>query len=76
MDTQAAVRDFAPLEEAAEITGYHPDVLRKLIKAGEISARKIPGFGKRLMIMRCELDGLRERRANQKRGRPKGNAGA
>lgn len=38
--------------EAAEISGYHPNHIRRLIRAGEIVARK---WGSALMINRQSL---------------------
>jgi excisionase family DNA binding protein len=38
--------------EAAEISGYHPNHIRRLIRAGEIEARK---WGSALMINRQSL---------------------
>ena len=32
--------DWITTQEAAELSGYHPDHLRRLIRAGEIRARK------------------------------------
>ena len=32
--------DWITTKESAELSGYHPDHLRRLIRAGEIEARK------------------------------------
>ena len=34
------VDDWITTKEATELSGYHPDHLRRLIRAGEIEARK------------------------------------
>jgi excisionase family DNA binding protein len=53
--------------EAAEISGYHPNHIRRLIRAGEIEARK---WGAALMIHRQSLLDYLERAESQggKRG--------
>ena len=33
--------EWITTQEAAELSGYHPDHLRRLIRAGEIRARKL-----------------------------------
>lgn len=33
--------DWITTQEAADLSGYHPDHLRRLIRAGEIRARKL-----------------------------------
>lgn len=33
--------DWITTQEAAELSGYHPDHLRRLIRAGAIRARKV-----------------------------------
>lgn len=33
--------DWITTQEAVELSGYHPDHLRRLIRAGEIKARKV-----------------------------------
>ncbi len=44
--------DWLSTNEAAEISGYHPNHIRRLIRAGEINARK---WGTALMISRQSL---------------------
>ena len=44
--------DWLKTTEAAEISGYHPNHIRRLIRAGEIMARK---WGAALMIDRQSL---------------------
>jgi excisionase family DNA binding protein len=34
------IEDWITTRDAAEISGYHPDHLRRLIRAGEVKARK------------------------------------
>ena len=33
--------DWITTQEAAELSGYHPDHLRRLIRAGDIEGRKV-----------------------------------
>ena len=35
-----AFGDWLTTQEAAELAGYHPDHVRRLVRAGEIDARK------------------------------------
>jgi len=44
--------EWLKTSEAAEISGYHPNHIRRLIRAGEIMARK---WGSALMISRQSL---------------------
>ncbi len=44
--------DWLTTEEAASLAGYHPNHIRRLIKAGEISARK---WGHDWMVSRSSL---------------------
>ena len=54
--------DWLKTTEAAEISGYHPNHIRRLIRAGEIVARK---WGSALMIDRQSLmDYLQKVRCN------------
>jgi len=48
----AALGDWLTTQEAAELGGYHPDYIRKLVKAGEIDGRK---WGNAWMINRESL---------------------
>ncbi len=41
--------DWLTTQEAAQLAGYHPDYLRKLVKAGEIQAQK---WGNAWMVSR------------------------
>lgn len=44
--------DWLTTREASELSGYHPDYVRKLVKIGEIKARK---WGNAWMINRESL---------------------
>jgi excisionase family DNA binding protein len=52
MELPVMPEDWLSTNEAAEISGYHPNHIRRLIRAGEISARK---WGAALMISRQSL---------------------
>ena len=59
--------DWISTEEAARISGYHPNHIRRLIKAGEIQARK---WGSALMISRNSVSHYLRKMENrgEKRG--------
>lgn len=44
--------EWITTNEAAEISGYHPDYVRKLVQAGKIKAQK---FGETWMVSRQSL---------------------
>ena len=44
--------DWLTTKQATELSGYHPDHLRRLIRAGEIKARK---FGEVWQVDRASL---------------------
>jgi excisionase family DNA binding protein len=52
MELSVMPEDWLSTNEAAEISGYHPNHIRRLIRAGEINARK---WGTALMISRQSL---------------------
>lgn len=61
--------DEITVTEASEISGYHPDYLRQMIRAGEIQARK---FGTVWAIKRESLlEFLRRREAEGEKRGPK-----
>lgn len=59
--------DWITTAEAAQLTEYHPNHIRRLIRAGEVKARK---WGSAYMISRESLLEYAERMAHQgsKRG--------
>jgi excisionase family DNA binding protein len=64
------VEDWITTREAAEISGYHPDHLRRLIRAGEVEARK---FGNVWQVSKQSLMTYLEaaNQSNDKRRGPK-----
>ena len=52
MDIMTPLGDWLTTQEAAALAGYHPDHIRRLIRAGEITARK---WGVAWMIDRQSL---------------------
>ena len=59
--------DWITTAEAAQLTGYHPNHIRRLIRAGEVKARK---WGSAFMISRESLLDYAQRMTTQgqKRG--------
>jgi len=59
--------DWLTTEQAAEVSGYHPDHIRRLIRAGRLKARK---FGPVWQVGRIDLLAyLREvKQSGKKRG--------
>lgn len=64
------VEDWITTQEAANLSGYHPNYLRKLIRAGEIHGRK---WGQAWQISRASLLAYLEtaKRLEDKRWGPK-----
>lgn len=59
--------DWITSAEAARLTGYHPDYLRKIIRAGKVKSQK---WGRELMVSRTSL--LAYVRKSQKSGAKRG----
>lgn len=63
--------EWISTEEAAALSGYHPNHIRRLIRSGEIQARK---WGAALMIHRESVEAYMKKAKTQgKRRGPKTN---
>lgn len=57
--------DWITTAEAAALSGYHPDHVRRLVLAGKVKARK---FGPTWMVSRRAVLAYMRQQAGEKRG--------